>query len=580
MNFPFGDANRNQMGFSKAGGREKESIATQDTGRNNLKRVTFLLAVIASLILPTAPLWGEKGSPAKGETVKEAPAPTAPVLLDGTTIFSMPGRSSLTAEHRTAMINERIARIADNYAIRPESIKAIETDISTDIVAEDQGIMSVFDSDARAMGAPRQQLAGDMAGKIRLAIEKYREARTPKNITHGVIISAAATLLFILLLYLARLLRRRVTIAIDTMSARPIRFQNFELIRTDQVKTIIKGGVNGLRLIVVLLLLYLYLQFVLSAFPWTEPFSGELLRYLLVPLHTMGAGLIGYIPNLIFLVVLVFVTQYLLKFMRLFAREVEKGNIAFTGFYPEWAKPTYKIARFVIIALAAVVAFPYFPGSESPAFKGISIFLGVLLSLGSSSTVSNMIAGLDMTYRRACLIGDWVKIGDLIGEVTRMRLLVSHLRTFKNEEVVIPNAIIQNSHVTNYSSLAREHGLILHTAVTIGYNTPWRQVHAFLLQAAERTAGVLRNPPPFVLQTALDDFYVRYELNIYTDAPQDMQSIYSNLHLNIQDAFNEYGVQIMSPHYIDDPKSPAVVPKERWYEPPARPAGQEADNRP
>jgi small-conductance mechanosensitive channel len=258
---------------------------------------------------------------------------------------------------------------------------------------------------------------------------------------------------------------------------------------------------------------------------------------------------------------------------------VEKGNITFSGFYPEWAKPTYKIARFVVIALAAVVAFPYFPGSESPAFKGISIFLGVLLSLGSSSTVSNIIAGLDMTYRRAFLYGDWVKIGDLTGEVTRVRLLVTHLRTFKNEEVVIPNAIIQNSHVTNYSSLAREQGLILHTAVTIGYSTPWRQVHAFLLQAAEKTAGILRNPPPFILQTSLDDFYVRYELNAYTDAPQDMPTIYSDLHLNIQDAFNEYGVQIMSPHYIDDPKSPAVVPRERWYEPPAINPGQEADRK-
>ena len=542
-----------------------------------MKRAAYL-PIIMLAVLITAPLLrgATDPPPAKDAQVKEAPPATAPVMLGRTAIFSIPGFHALTAVERAARIGERIEKIADDPAIGADSIKTVDSDVSTDIVAGDRAIMSVYDSDARPFGVTRQELASACAGKIRVAVAQYRQARAPKNIMHGIILSAVVTAVLLAILLLVRFLFRRALAAVEAGKAHSIKFQRFEILRLEQVKALLTGTIRGVRLVVVLLLFYIYVHLILGFFPWTRPFSGKILNYLLVPLRTMKDGIIDYIPNLIFLVVLSVVTSYLIKFMRLFSEEVEKGNITFPGFYREWAKPTYKIARFAVIAFAAVVAFPYFPGSQSPAFKGISIFLGVLLSLGSSSTVSNIVAGLDMTYRRAFLFGDWVKIGDLIGEVTRMRLLVTHLRTFKNEEVVIPNSVLQNSHVTNYSSLAREQqGLILHTAVTIGYNTPWRQVHAFLLRAAEQTTGLLRDPAPFVLQTGLDDFYVRYELNAYIDDPREMLNIYSDLHQNIQDAFNEFEVQIMSPHYVFDPRSPAIVPRERWYEPPARPPGEE-----
>jgi small-conductance mechanosensitive channel len=217
-----------------------------------------------------------------------------------------------------------------------------------------------------------------------------------------------------------------------------------------------------------------------------------------------------------------------------------------------------------------VVAYPYIPGSESPAFKGVSLFLGVVFSLGSSSSIANIVAGYMVIFRRAFKVGDRVKIGAQMGDVVEMRLQATHLRTIKNEEVIVPNSLIINTDVVNYSSLARKGGLILHTTVTIGYDTPWRQVHALLLAAAERTEGLLKEPRPFVLQTALNDFYVSYELNAYTDRPLEMISIYSHLHQHIQDAFNEHGVQIMSPHYLGDPARAKVVPKEHWYPPPAQ----------
>ena len=217
-----------------------------------------------------------------------------------------------------------------------------------------------------------------------------------------------------------------------------------------------------------------------------------------------------------------------------------------------------------------MVAYPFIPGSDSGVFKGISIFLGVLISIGSSSVVSNIVAGYALIYRRAFRIGDRVRINDIVGDVKEMRIQVTLLHTIKNEEVIIPNSVMINSHIINYSSLARENGLILYTTVTIGYDTPWRQVHAMLIMASEKTTDLRRDPPPFVFQTSLDDFYVRYQLNAFTDKPQDMVKIYSDLHQNIQDAFNEYGVQIMSPNYVRDPDQPKLVPKDQWFIPPAK----------
>ncbi|HTG80836.1 MAG TPA: mechanosensitive ion channel family protein [Geobacteraceae bacterium] len=543
-----------------------------------MKRSVYLLVVLVAALSLVAPVCGENvPPPTKNVPAKDSPLKTVPVTFDGSPIFSVQAYKGFTAEERAEGIGERIRKIAEDQSIPTGVITSVESDVSTDVVAGERVIMSVFDKDALPTGRTRQELAAEFAGKISAAVENYRKARAPKSIMHGVVLSVIATLLLLAAVLVLRVLFRRLLAVVEATKVPSIHFQKFQILRLDQVKTLLIGGIRGVRLLVILVLFYLYVHFTLSFFPWTRPVSGQILYYLLVPFKTMEGWIVGYIPNLIFLVVLALVTYYVLKFMRLFAAEVGKGNITFPGFYPDWARPTFKIARFLFIAFVAVVAFPYFPGSQSPAFKGITIFIGVLLSLGSSSTVSNIIAGLDMTYRRAFVKGDWIKIGDLTGEVIRMRLLVTHLRTFKNEEVVFPNAFLLNSHVTNFSFLAREQGLILHTSVTIGYSTPWRQVHAFLLQAAEKTPGLLRNPAPFVLQTALDDFYVRYELNAYTDAPQEMLNIYSDLHQNIQDAFNEFEVQIMSPHYVFDPRSPVVVPRGRWYEPPAKPVEEKGD---
>ena len=221
--------------------------------------------------------------------------------------------------------------------------------------------------------------------------------------------------------------------------------------------------------------------------------------------------------------------------------------------------------------MAVVVAYPYVPGSSTDAFKGVSIFLGLLMSFGAASMVANSIAGFALIYRRAFKVGDRIKVGDVLGDVMAIRQQVTQLRTPKNEEVTIPSSTILGSSVVNYSTLAREGGLILHTTVGIGYETPWRQVEAMLIDAANRTQDLKREPPPFVLQTSLSDFCVMYEINAYCDRPQEMSQLYTALHQNILDVFNEHGVQIMTPAYVADTAQPKVVAKEQWYAAPAKP---------
>ncbi|MGC1953013.1 MAG: mechanosensitive ion channel family protein [Gammaproteobacteria bacterium] len=345
--------------------------------------------------------------------------------------------------------------------------------------------------------------------------------------------------------------------------------QSFRLLNATQTWHVLQRLRGLLWTVAVLLAIVWYLDFVLQLFPWTRWLSVRLYHLLMDPLRAIGQGVLASIPNLVFLVFLVVVIRYLLKGLHALFSGIDRGAVSLAGFQGEWAWPTYRLVRLMVIALSAVVAYPYIPGSGTDAFKGVSIFLGVVFSLGSSSLIGNLIAGYSMTYRRAYRVGDRVRINEYVGDVTEMRLLVTHLRTPKNEEVIVPNSEILNTSIVNYSTLAREGQLILHTTVGIGYETPWRQVEAMLREAAGRTDGLRTEPAPFVHQKALGDFAVTYEINVYCDDAQAMYTLYTRLYRNILDVFNEYGVQIMTPAYERDPEQPKIVPKEQWYAAPA-----------
>jgi small-conductance mechanosensitive channel len=308
---------------------------------------------------------------------------------------------------------------------------------------------------------------------------------------------------------------------------------------------------------------------VLALFPWTRGLSREMYALALNPVQVIAGGFVRSLPGLIFLTVLFFVIRFALKVIRLFFSAVEKGSVKLSRFDPLWARPTYKAIRIAVVLFGLIVAYPYIPGSQSAAFKGVSLFFGVLVSFGSSSAISNIIAGYALIYRRAFKVGDRIRIGDNIGDVLDMRMQVTHLRTLKNEELNIPNSQILASEVRNYSSLALTHGLILHSEVGIGYDTPWRQVEAMLIEAVHRTTELGPDPRPYVLIKKLGDFAVTYEINAYTSNVPAMMRLYTVLHRHVLDVFNEYGVQIMTPAYEGDPEGRKVVPPEGWYAAPA-----------
>ena len=341
------------------------------------------------------------------------------------------------------------------------------------------------------------------------------------------------------------------------------------LIRAEQVWAVFAGLLRALRFLLIVLLAYFYLNTVLGLYPWTRPAAMVLFDIVLNPLKTLWSGFVASVPDLVFLAILFVVVRYILRLVRLFFEGVQLGRIRLQNFDPDWALPSFKILRFLIVAFAVVVAYPYIPGSDSMAFKGVSLFLGVIFSLGSSSFIANMMAGLSMTYRGAFKDGDRVRIGDVAGAVEDIKLMTTRIRTPKNEIVVIPNSTILSTNIVNYSALARTQGLVLHSVVGIGYDAPWRQVEAMLLLAVARTEGLNAEPKPFVLQLSLGDFAVNYEVNAYCNDANRMPALYSALHANIQDVFNEHGVQIMSPAYESDPGSPKVVPPDQWYAAPA-----------
>jgi small-conductance mechanosensitive channel len=507
---------------------------------------------------------------------------TAPVVLDGETLFRVRGTSTYPAEERARGIAARIVEVARTASIAPEAVQPVADDDFVKIGAGDRFLVAVTEADAKVESLDRRLLARVYVERIQAAIRAYRQAREPQVLLRAARRAAAVTVLLVAallgLLWAFRRLEARLARRYEER-IQSVQIQSFEILRAERIRGTLRAIVSVLRLATAALLVYFWLHLVLGSFPATRPLAARLLNLVLDPLARLASGLLAQLPDLAFLLVLYLITRWLLGLVRLFFEAVAKGHVELSGFEPEWALPTYRIVRIAIVAFALVVAYPYIPGSRSAAFQSISIFLGVMFSIGSSSFIANIIAGYSMTYRRAFRLGDRIQVGEVFGDVSEIRLQVTHVRSLKNEEIVVPNSTLLNSNVVNYSALARSRGLILHTTVGIGYETPWRQVEALLLLAAERTAGLLHEPPPFVLQKSLGDFCVVYEINAHCDAPAEMQALYTRLHQNILDLFNEYGVQIMTPAYEGDPAQPKVVPKDRWWSAPARPSAAGATGR-
>jgi small-conductance mechanosensitive channel len=500
----------------------------------------LLLALLAAAALPAAP-----------EAPEERPAsPEVPVHFRHEAIFRVRAQvGRLTPAERARAIEERLAALSPSAA---GEVRVDERPGSSDIYAGDRFVMSVTDQDAGPTGRTPQQLAADYARNLREALERDAKGRSVRSLLVAVLLTVIATAVLLLVLRSSRKGFHRLYAQLLSWKGtriQTVRVQDVELISAERSTELLVSAARALRLLVVVIAASVYVSVVLGFYPWTRGVARAMLEYAWQAVVSVLAAVIAFLPNLLYIAVILAVTHMVLKVARLLASKVESGALVLPGFYREWADPTYKFFRFLLVALAAVLMFPYLPGSESPAFKGVSIFLGVLFSLGSTSAVSNIVAGGVLTYMRPFSVGDRVKIAETVGDVIERNLLVVRVRTIKNVEVTLSNSMVLGNHMLNYSAAARAGGLVLHTTVSIGYDAPWRQVHELLVSAAENVEGILSTPKPFVLQSSLDDFYVSYEINAYTERVKDMVATTSRLHQAIQDRFHAAGVEIMSPHY-------------------------------
>lgn len=536
-----------------------------------LKARAGLLACLVLLAAGAAAAQASVSGVSPEPAVDPESVPSAAVDLDGRVILRVRGVAALTAEHRAAAVARRLRDFAADRQVSVESLRLVEVPLGTALQAGTTTLLTITDADAALEGMDRSQLAELTRGLLAQSVTEWRAEREPARLLRQGAWLAGATLLLVAVLWPLRRLRLWAARRFVERAAAAVRLKQVEVMQAESRRQLVAALVRLAYWLLVLGVLYYYLQFSLRLFPWTRPLGESLLHLILDPLRTLGLGLVDSVPNLLFLLVLAIVTRYVLGMIHAFFAAVEQGRVTLHEFDPEWAMTTYKLLRVFVLAFALVVAYPYIPGSDSAAFKGVSVLLGVLISIGSSSMISSIVAGYTMTYRRTFRKGDRIRVGEVYGDVVDSRLMVTTVRTPKNELVVVPNSEILGKSVVNYTALARERGLVLHTTVGIGYETPWRQVEAMLLMAAERTPELAREPAPYVLQTALGDFAVSYQLNAYVHATEGLDRVYSSLHKNVQDVFNEYGVQIMTPAYVADPVPPKVVPPENWFAAPAAP---------
>ncbi len=494
----------------------------------------------------------------------------APVEVDGKQLFTVRGISSYPASVRAKTIQNRIVKAASNYSLPVDSVKSMSLEDRTVVYAGKDLIMNVYIEDGTEEGINKEVLAELVVRKIKETIIQYRSDRSAAVLKANTVKALGAIgILAVTLLVLIWIFRRLNNFLLQKMKAQIERVENvsFKLIQSNHILKVLQYIYTLFRFLFLAFVTFIFINYILALFPGTKRIGSYLHYIILSPIRTLGKGFLDYLPSLVVLILIFLATRYILKLVRLFFEGLGTGGITVKSFDPEWASPTFKIVKFLIIVFAFVVSFPYIPGSGSSAFQGVSVFLGVLFSLGSSSFIANIIAGYSMTYRKAFKRGDRIQVNENTGYVLDQTLMVTRLRSVKNEEIVIPNSVMLNSTITNYSMAAKERGIILHTTVGIGYGTSWRQVEAMLLLAAKRTTGLLMDPPPYVLARELGDFAVVYEINVYSNEPEKMLLYYTQLHKNILDVFNENKVQIMTPAYEGDPENPKVVPRDQWNTP-------------
>lgn len=457
------------------------------------------------------------------------------------------------AADRAEIYAEKLREVSSVFVPSIDSLTIFQDETTTEILFGTTILMNINQADAMWHDKDQLTLAHDYAQRMTGSIVKYREMTSLTTILKQVALSILTVLLCFFMIRLVNLVfRHKVNrFFIGKMGTwfKGWKIRDYEFMNAKRQVRFVLFAIKSFRLFVSLLLLYIVLPILFSIFPMTRRLADTLFGWIWEPVKMIFSNVVAYLPDLFMLIVIWIAMRYVVRGLKFMMTEIENERLKITGFYPDWAKATYTLARLVVYAFTFVIMFQYLPYSESDVFKGVSVFVGLLVSLGSSSAIANLVAGVVITYMRPFRVGDHIKIGDNTGDVLEKTPFVTRIKTHKEEVVTIPNSNILSSTVVNYSTSAAVSGVIFHTTITIGYDVPWRLVHQMMLEAASRCEYVIADPAPFVLQTSLDDFYVSYQLCAYTRNPERQASIYSSMHRNIQDVFNEHGVEILSPHY-------------------------------
>src|SRR5690554_171803 len=459
---------------------------------------------------------------------------------------------SFSPKDRAEALIEKLEKLGDEFNFDNTSLVVEHAETTYDIVFGPYILMSITENDALWNDTSQEQLAVQYRDIINASVLNYKEETNYISLAKKIGMAILVLVIIIALIkYISRFFEYTATkIRLQKdKKIKGIEIRNYTLFDAERQINVLLFINKVVKWFIILLTIYISLPILFGIFPWTEHFAATLFGYILTPLKNILLSFWNYLPDLITTIVIIIVFRYCLRGIRYLKEELAQGNLVLTGFYRDWAEPTYQIVRILLIAFMVVVIWPYLPGSDSEIFKGVSVFLGFLFTFGSAGSLSNIIAGLILTYMRLFKIGDRVKIGEITGDVIEKSALVTRVRTVQNEIISIPNSTVMNSHTVNYSIDASEKGLIIHTTVSFGYEVPWKTVYAGLIDAALRTELVLKEPRPFVLQTGLEDFYVSYQINAYVREANQQGIIYSELRQHIQDVFNELGIELMSPHY-------------------------------
>ena len=486
------------------------------------------------------------------------------VTMRGTMLGYTPKQRVEAAEARIQLLIERGETHPVSAVARPEGMM---------VRIGDKGVFVVTPADINEpAGESLDEVSNRTVQNLTQALKEVDEATHGELLLRAIGLAVAAAVILVLALAAIRRVHRWLSAhLVDVVGPRlkTLAIGGFTQ-HIEGILLFIRGVVGLTAWALAVVSLYLWLTFSLTKFPYSRPWGEQLDNYMINGIKAILLTVVDFIPGLVIVAVIYLITRFLTRLARLFFDAIESGHVTVPGLYAETAQPTRRIVTVILWLFSLVMMYPYLPGSDSNAFKGVSVFVGLLLSIGSAGTVNQAVSGLMLMYSRALKVGDYVQIGETVGTVVALGMFSTRIRTPWSEIVSLPNAVIVGTTTKNYSREEETGGALLTTTVTIGYNAPWRQVHAMLIEAAGRTEGLLKEPPPLVLQRSLSDYYVEYMLGTRIAEPQTRIAVLDVLHRNIQDVFNEYGVQIMSPHYMADPAEKVWVPKEKWYESPAK----------